>query len=160
NLDLFTDRTRRCRLPPSANAPGSPMDALNLAKLFVGSEGTLGITLEAKLRLVALPRAKALVVIHFAELLDALAAPPAILGHPVSAVEVVDRYVLDSTRGNAEAARLRDFLVGDPGAILIVEFFGDSFEEVSARLDALDAELQQHGIGYHHHRATDAAAQG
>ena len=40
---------------------------------------------------------------------------------PISpaAVEVVDRYVLDSTKLNPEAARLRDFLRGDPGAILI-----------------------------------------
>ena len=50
--------------------------AFNLARLFVGSEGTLGLTVEAKLRLVELPRASATLVVEFAGLLDALAATP------------------------------------------------------------------------------------
>ena len=49
----------------------------NLARLFVGSEGTLGVTVEAKLKLVELPRAKAMLVVQFADLLEALASDPA-----------------------------------------------------------------------------------
>ena len=70
----------------------------NLSRLFVGSEGTLGLTVEAKLKLVELPRAKAVLVVQFADLLEALAATPLILRHGPAAVEVVDQYVLDSTR--------------------------------------------------------------
>src|SRR5262249_21068716 len=55
--------------------------AINLAHLLVGSEGTLAVTLEAKLHLELLPRAKALLVVQFADLLEALAATPAILAH-------------------------------------------------------------------------------
>ena len=62
---------------------------------------------------------------QFADLLDALAATPAILQHRPAAVEVMDRYILDCTKLNAEASRLRDFIHGDPGAILIIEFYGD-----------------------------------
>ncbi len=47
NLDEFAD----------------PAKSVNLAKMIVGSEGTLGIILEAKLRLVPLPKAKAVMVI-------------------------------------------------------------------------------------------------
>src|SRR4029077_230166 len=94
----------------------------NLAHLFVGSEGTLGIVLEAKLRLVEMPKAKALCVVQFADLLDALAATPMILTHQPAAVEVMDRRILDCTKPNPEASRLRDFIVGEPGAILIIEF--------------------------------------
>ncbi|MEA2631781.1 MAG: hypothetical protein QOE66_2000, partial [Chloroflexota bacterium] len=108
-----------------AFVPGRPAiggdDRFNLAHLLVGSEGTLAVTLEATLRLVEIPRAKVVLVVEFPELLDALAAVPSILVHGPSAVEVVDRYVLDSTRLNPEASRLRDFLQGDPGAILIIE---------------------------------------
>ncbi len=131
----------------------------NLAELLVGSEGTLGITLEAKLRLVELPKAKALLVVQFADLLQALSATPAILAHQPSAVEVLDKYILDSTRLNAEAARLRDFLTGDPAAILIVEFYGDSPEQLPARLDHLEADLRSRNVGYHYHRANEAVAQ-
>jgi FAD/FMN-containing dehydrogenase/Fe-S oxidoreductase len=131
----------------------------NLAHLLVGSEGTLAVTLEAMLHLEPLPRAKALLVIQFADLLDALVATPVILEHRPAAVEVIDRYVLDATRLNAEAARLRDFLVGDPGAILIVEFYADRAEDLPPRLDALEKELRRRSFGYHHHRAVDPAAQ-
>ena len=82
---------------------------------------------------------------QFADLLDALAATPAILAHGPSAVEVIDRYVLDSTKLNPEAGRLRDFLQGDPGAILIIEFYGDRADELPPRLDALEADLRGRG---------------
>ncbi len=132
----------------------------NLAHLLLGSEGTLAVTLEAKLRLVELPKARAVLVVQFADLLEALAATPGILAHKPSAVEVIDKYVLDSTKLNAEAARLRDFLHGDPGAILIIELLADRADELPPRLAALEAELKQRGCGYHWLPATDAAAQG
>ncbi|HJT77196.1 MAG TPA: FAD-linked oxidase C-terminal domain-containing protein, partial [Gemmataceae bacterium] len=144
NLDSFT---------PAAPGP------FDLARLLVGSEGTLAVTLEAKVRLEPLPRAKALLVIQFADLLGALAATPAILAHRPAAVEVIDRYVLDSTKINPEASRLRGFLQGDPAAILLVEFYGEEAEELPSRLDALEKDLRGRGFGYHWHRATEAAAQ-
>jgi len=133
----------------------------NLAHLFVGSEGTLGIVLEAKLRLIELPKAKAVLVVQFPDLLDALAATPAILKHAPAAVEVMDRFILDCTKLNAEAARLRDFVQGDPGAILIIEFYGEQASELSPRIDALEGALRALNVngGWHFHRAIDAAAQ-
>ncbi|HEV3115519.1 MAG TPA: FAD-linked oxidase C-terminal domain-containing protein [Gemmataceae bacterium] len=144
NLDLFVQ-------------PG--LETFNLAQILVGSEGTLGVIVEAKLRLVQLPKYKALTVIHFADLLDALAAAPLVLKHAPSAVEVVDRYVLDSTKMNPEASRLRDFLKGDPGAILIVEVHGEDPARLTSRLDALEQELRDRALGYHVHRAEDGTAQ-
>jgi FAD/FMN-containing dehydrogenase/Fe-S oxidoreductase len=142
-----------------ARAQAANDAAFNLTPLLVGSEGTLAVTLAAKLRLIELPRAKAVLVIQFADLLDALAATPPILEHGPSAVEVIDKYVLDSTRLNPEASRLRDFLRGDPHAILIVEFYGDRPDDLLPRLDALEADLRRRGRGDHYHRATDPAAQ-
>src|SRR5207237_8797217 len=131
----------------------------NLADLVVGSEGTLGIVLEAKLRLIELPRAKALLVVQFADLLDALAAVPAILTHQPAAVEVMDRMILDSTKLTADAVRLRDFIKGDPGAILIIEFYGEEPTGLGDRLNALEKDLRGRGLGVHHHRAAEPAAQ-
>lgn len=149
NLDAFVVRD------PASAKP----QAANLAHLFVGSEGTLGIVLEAKLRLVELPKAKALCVVQFDDLLDALGATPAILKHQPAAVEVMDRFILDCTKLNAEASRLRDFLRGDPGAILIIELYGENAPELLPRLDALEVSLRTlHGVT-HVHRAADAMAQ-
>jgi FAD/FMN-containing dehydrogenase/Fe-S oxidoreductase len=136
NLDAF--------VPGGAN--GGAAVPFDLTRLFVGSEGTLGLTVEAKLSMVPLPRARGTLVIEFAGLLDALAAAPAILKHGPAAVEVVDKYVLDSTRLNPEASRLRDFLHGD-------------LERVESRLASLDDEMARRGMGYHRLVVTGGAAQ-
>src|SRR5205085_9706295 len=70
---------------------------VSLVKMMVGSEGTLGVVLEAKLRLVPLPKFKAVMVIGFDDLLDALRAAPVILVHKPSAVEIMDRSILNFT---------------------------------------------------------------
>jgi FAD/FMN-containing dehydrogenase/Fe-S oxidoreductase len=166
NLDRFTPSRRAGDVSPlmldgihqGADAPRSP-HSFNLADLIVGSEGTLAVILEAKLRLIPLPKAKGLLVIQFANLLDALAATPAILAHSPSAVEVIDKYILDSTRLNPEASRLRGFLQGDPGAILLVEFYGDRAEEMPSRLQALETDLRRQRFGYRYLSMTDPHAQ-
>jgi FAD/FMN-containing dehydrogenase/Fe-S oxidoreductase len=146
-----------------AFVPGRPAiggdDRFNLAHLLVGSEGTLAVVVEATLRLVAIPRAKVILVVEFAGLLDALECVPAILAHRPSAVEVIDQYVLDSTKLNPDASRLRDFLHGDPGAILIIELSGDTPAELDPRLDALDDDLRQRGVGLHRLAVRDPVRQ-
>lgn len=137
----------------------NPQAGFNLAQLFVGSEGTLGVVLEAKLKLIPLPRAKALLVVQFRDLLDALGATPAILAHAPAAVEVMDRHILDSTLLNPDAARLRGFLQGEPEAILVIEFYADAPEEAQARVVALEGELRRLGHGAHYHRAIDPGEQ-
>jgi FAD/FMN-containing dehydrogenase/Fe-S oxidoreductase len=134
-------------------------EPFNLARIFVGSEGTLGLVLDATLRVVPLPEAKVVCVVQFHDLLDSLAATPAILEHGPSAVELVDRFILDSTRGKTEFEPLRDFIVGDPAAVLFVEFMGISGAELPARLDRLEADLRARRMGDHFHRAVEPAAQ-
>jgi FAD/FMN-containing dehydrogenase/Fe-S oxidoreductase len=144
NLDEFVD----------------PSKPVNLAKIMVGSEGTLGVVLEAKLRLVPLPKAKAVMVIPFADLLESLAATPVILLHKPSAVEVMDKAILDNTRQNASLDRIRNtFIAGDPGATLCVEFYADRKEDLPPRLAALEADLRSRNLGYAYHSETDPAAQ-
>ncbi|HWE07443.1 MAG TPA: FAD-binding oxidoreductase, partial [Rhizomicrobium sp.] len=144
NLDEFTDPSR----------------PVNLARMMVGSEGTLGLVLEAKLRLVPLPKAKAVMVILFGDLLESLAAAPAILRHNPSAIEVMDKAILDNTRQNAGLEKIRDsFVKGDPASTLCVEFYADRKEDLPARLAALESDLRARGYGYHYHSETDPAAQ-
>ena len=131
----------------------------NLARLLVGSEGTLALTVEAKLKLVELPCARATLVVEFSDLLEALAATPAILEHHPAAVEVIDQYVLNSTKLNPEASRLRSFLQGDPAAILLIELYGDHVDDLKTRLPGLEQDLRHRGLGYHHLAVTDGTAQ-
>ncbi len=149
NLDEFVPERLR----------GRGRSGFNLSRLFVGSEGTLGVTVEAKLGLVERPRARATLVVEFGGLLEALAAAPFILQHGPTAVEIVDKYVLDSTRLNAEASRLRDFLRGDPAAILLIEFYDERADLLPPRLAALADDLKLRGLGDHQLAVTDPAVQ-
>jgi FAD/FMN-containing dehydrogenase/Fe-S oxidoreductase len=144
NLDEFVD----------------PARPFNLAKMLVGSEGTLAVVASAKINLVPLPKAKCVLAIQFHDLLESLAAAPLILKHQPSAVEVMDKSILDYTRSSAalEAVR-RSFIEGDPGSLLCVEFYGDRAEDLPPRMRAVEDDLRARGFGYHFHHATDLAAQ-
>ena len=133
---------------------------INLAKMIVGSEGTLGVILEAKLNLVPLPKAKAVMVVGFADLLEALAAAPVILEHKPSAVEVMDKAILDNTRQNANLDQIRStFIAGDPAATLCVEFYAEDKSELPPRLAALERDLRARGFGESFRGETDLAQQ-
>jgi FAD/FMN-containing dehydrogenase/Fe-S oxidoreductase len=144
NLDEFTDSTK----------------PVNLAKLIVGSEGTLCVLLDAKINLVPLPKARAVMVIEFSTLLESLAATPAILKHNPSAIEVMDKAILDHTRQNRNLQAIREtFLQGDPGSMLCVEFYAGRAEDLPPRLDALEADLRARGYGYAYRKETSPAEQ-
>jgi FAD/FMN-containing dehydrogenase/Fe-S oxidoreductase len=122
----------------------------SLAGIVVGSEGTLAVVTEAKLRLVPAPRCTGLLVSHFDDLLDSLRAVPEILEHGPAAVELVDDIILDLTRENLDLAPARSFLQGRPKAILATEFQAAEPQEVAERLTALQAHLESRGHGYAH----------
>ncbi|MFN3652838.1 MAG: FAD-binding and (Fe-S)-binding domain-containing protein [Armatimonadota bacterium] len=132
---------------------------LNLAALLVGSEGTLATVTEARLRLVPRPRHTGLLVSHFSDLLEALDASGPICAHGPAAVELIDRVILDGARRNRALSQARAFLVGDPEGVLVTELYGESPEEVAARLQALEEELTRQGRGYAHVRIPDQAGQ-
>ncbi|MGA8417110.1 MAG: FAD-linked oxidase C-terminal domain-containing protein [Candidatus Dormiibacterota bacterium] len=126
----------------------------NLARFVVGSEGTLVIVTEATVRLVPLPNAKAIAVGHFASVTDAVAATDDALSLSPSAVELIDRTILELSRRKIEYAALGSILEGDPGALLFVTFDGDSAAEAAAGVDRLAELWERHGHGYHTLRAT------
>jgi len=135
-------------------------EPFNLAKMIVGSEGTLAVILEARLNLVRLPKEKAVLVVQFRELLDALEATPLILEHKPSAVEVMDSFILGHTRLSPNLQRLREtFVEGEPGALLCIEFYADSKDDLPPRLFACEQDLARHGYGYRFYHATEAAQQ-
>jgi FAD/FMN-containing dehydrogenase/Fe-S oxidoreductase len=132
----------------------------NLARLMVGSEGTLAVVLNARVNLVPLPNARAVMAIQFDDLLESLAATPVILSHRPSAVEVMDKFILDHTRQSAALDALRQsFIEGEPGALLCVEFYGDRDEDLLPRMDAVERDLRAQRLGYRYHRVLEPAAQ-
>src|SRR5262247_457942 len=130
---------------------------LNMARLIVGSEGTFLTVIEAKVRLVRRPARTALDVIHYHDMQEALESSQAILETGPYAVELTDKMILDLARGNIEQSKRMGFVQGDPAAILIVEYAGDTADEVRAKVEALEARRQRERYGYTAHTALEPA---
>ena len=116
-------------------------DRVNLAHLVCGSEGTLATVLRARLRLVDRPKQRALAVLGFASVSDALAPLQSILATHPAAVELVDDVILSVARANIEYRKYVELMPspasGTLGAVLYVEYFGDHAASVTAKAQAL-----------------------
>lgn len=119
----------------------------NLFELIVGSEGTFVAVTEAKLNLVPLPKMTALDIVHFDDLVDAMEAVPPMLECEPSAVELLDEMTIQLVRGVPEYARQLTWIEGDPKAVLIVEFYGESEAELLDKLDRLETHLKKQHMG-------------
>ena len=117
----------------------------NMAGLLVGSEGTLALFQRLKLKLQPLPAHKVLGVCHFPNFYQAMASAQAIVGLGPSAVELVDRSIIELGRQIPAYRPLIDrFVRGTPDALLLVEFAGDELASQLAdlaRLKELMADL-------------------
>ena len=122
--------------------------ARNPARLLCGSEGTLAVTKEIRLKVVERPKRTALGVVHFASLQEALESVTAILETGPSAVELFDGVAIEQTRRAPGFARRLTFIEGDPEAALITEYFGDSERQLTARLNDLKRTLARRRVGY------------
>jgi len=137
NLDLILAQRR-------ASTHGT-LDRVNLAHLLCGSEGTLAFTAEAMVRAVPLPRARGLAIISFASIDAALDSVVEILATAPAAVELVDDVIIRLAEENLEYRKYVDLLprapqaegAGVPAAVLYVEYYRDSVEEVELAIDAL-----------------------
>lgn len=134
--------------------------AHNLAHLLVGSEGTLAYTRRIHLDLAPLPQHKTLGVCHFPTFHQSMQAPQHIVKLGPTAVELVDRTMIELARGNAAFKPIVNrFLRGDPDAILLVEFAGDDRGEQLAKLRQLVELMAELGFPGGVVEITDAALQ-
>ena len=129
NLDIFR---------PQSERPYTGDGQVNLAHLLVGAEGTLAFMRSLKLQLGPLPRAKVLGVVNFPTFRAAMDAAQHIVKLGPSAVELVDRTMIELSRANpAFRPTIESALIGSPDAILLVEFSGDDKAPLLGPLRAL-----------------------
>ena len=147
--------------------PGLPVRAegwvddpwkLNLARLIVGSEGTLAVVRSAELRVMPLPKATGLVVISFDTITAALDRLAEIVATGPVAVEMLDRMILDLTAANPLYAPKMTFVQGRPAAVLAAQYYADSQEELVSRAEDLIRRFEgREGVSYIHKTLSDAA---
>ncbi|NOR86222.1 MAG: FAD-binding protein, partial [Bacteroidales bacterium] len=128
----------------------SSKKAFNFSSLLAGSEGTLAFTTEITLSLVPLPpKHKALVCVHLSSVEEALKANLIALKHQPVSIELMDKAIMDLTKSNKEQAKNRFFVIGDPGAILIVEFAEENPDLIIEKTKLMEADMKAASYGLH-----------
>ncbi len=121
---------------------------INLAKIVVGSEGTLLAVTSAKLNLEPIPPYEGLAVIHFKDIAESMEATVAILEEEPAAIEHIGEMIIAEARRSVGFSRNLDFLQGEPTDILVVEMNGQTPEEVESKLDKLEQKMRRLELGY------------
>ena len=129
------------------NPQGTPF---NMARFMCGSEGTLSLITEAKLKLVPRSRYRHMVCCHFHTLEQALHAVAIAAKLKASASELLDHYILSLTKSNLEQQRNRQWIEGDPKAVLLVEFCGNNATRLADQANTLVEQLKSGDLGYHY----------
>ena len=113
-------------------------EPVNLSHLLVGSEGTLACSTAIELALAPIPAHRVLGVCHFPSFRAAMEAIPHIVALGPTAVELVDRTMIDLSRDIAlYRPTVERFAQGEPEALLLVEFAGEDAAEQRRSLPRL-----------------------
>ncbi|GLY31292.1 oxidoreductase [Kineosporia sp. NBRC 101731] len=110
-------------------------NGVDLARMLSGTEGTLAIMTSANVRLVRAPKATALAVLGYPDMAAAADVVPALLSHPLVALEGLDSRIVDVLRARRGEAAVPELPAG--AGWLFAEVFGETQAEAEAAAAAL-----------------------
>ena len=147
NIEVLTPRARR-------------EGRENLARLLVGSEGTLAFSAALELQLQPLLPRRVVGICQFPNFRAAMEASRHLVALDPYGVELVDRTMIDLGRGIAIYRKTIDrMLLGEPDSLLLVEFHGHEDAPLLAKLAELDEAMADLGHPGAVVRAIDPAFQ-
>lgn len=122
----------------------------DLNRILAGSEGTLAVVTEAKLKLNPIPRFQELLVIRYACFDDALNASQTLLDFEPAAIETIDETILELAKQDEIYQYVKDF-IADAAAINLVEFISEDARKLQLKAEQLQQELEisPTAIGYY-----------
>ena len=124
--------------------------AFNMCKLLAGSEGTLAFTTQITLKLDKLPPQESIMVAaHFTSIESCLKAVEPAMQHNLYNCEMMDKTILDCTKKNKTQQENRQFIEGDPEAILMCEVKADTLKEAEVKAKQLIQTLDASGLSYY-----------
>jgi len=121
---------------------------INLSKLFVGAESTLGVVVEAEVSLVTKPDSTALALYCFEDLVEALQAVPVALEYDVSAVELMDEEVFRLARESEQYAQYAEPIPEDAVAALMIEFDSELVADFEAAIAETTERFCEQGAAF------------
>lgn len=124
-------------------------EAFNMCKLLTGSEGTLAFTTQITLKLDKLPpQERVMVAAHFNSIENCLNAVVPTMQHDLFTCEMMDKTILDCTKQNKTQEANRQFIQGDPEAILMCEVKADTLEAAKLKAEVLVKAIEDSGLSY------------
>ncbi|MFQ5941260.1 MAG: FAD-binding and (Fe-S)-binding domain-containing protein [Nitrososphaerales archaeon] len=126
---------------------------IDMSKLFVASEGTLGIIVKAKFELMDLPKEKALTLVGFKDTLQASQSIIKISELKPSALELIDKTVIQLARTASDEFASK--VPSDTNCLLFVEFDGNNIYEVEDSVNRLSKLIDQIGAKKIMHSSDD-----
>jgi glycolate oxidase len=107
----------------------------NPQRVFVASEGTLGIVTSTRLRILDIPLNQNLLVVAYQDLQLAMQSVPSILKFSPTALEMLDRSVISSDRVHFSGS----------GCLLFIEFSGDNRVDIETKLHKCKSRVEDNG---------------
>ena len=124
-------------------------ESFNMCKLLSGSEGTLAFTTQITLKLDTLPpRESIMIAAHFDSIENCLNAVEFTMKHNLYNCEMMDKTILDCTKHNKTQQENRQFIEGDPQAILMCEVKAKTLREVEILANNLVNDIDKSGLSY------------
>ncbi|GAA4807545.1 FAD-binding and (Fe-S)-binding domain-containing protein [Litoribaculum gwangyangense] len=124
-------------------------EKFNMCKLLAGSEGTLAFTTQITLKLDELPPKKSIMVAaHFDSIENCLNSVESVMKHDLYTCEMMDKTILDCTKHNKTQEENRQFIEGDPKAILMCEVKAETSKEVELLANNLLSNIKESGLSY------------
>ena len=124
-------------------------ECFNMCKLLSGSEGTLAFTTEITLQLDDLPpKESAMIALHFKTIEDCMNSVETVMQHDLHTCEMMDKTILDCTKRNKAQQENREFIQGDPKAILMCEVKTNTKEDLNTKVKALLHSIEGLNLSY------------
>tara|TARA_B100000579_G_scaffold413989_1_gene407162 strand:+ start:514 stop:3603 length:3090 start_codon:yes stop_codon:yes gene_type:complete len=130
-----------------AKVYGNTENLFNLNYLLCGSEGTLAVLCEAKLRLTKLPKYKHLIVVKYESFDDALSDAEILVNFDPAAIETIDEKILKLARTDEIYKKIKSFIADETDnsgstirptrTINLIEFTGNNKKKLEKRIFSL-----------------------
>jgi FAD/FMN-containing dehydrogenase/Fe-S oxidoreductase len=118
-------------------------EKFNFSKMLCGSEGTLMLFSEIKVKLYDLPSEHiAMICAHFDSLEKSLKAAVEVMKLTPNQCELMDKTILECTKDNIVQSRNRFFIKGDPAAILMIEVEEKEGCTLESQIEKMKAQLK------------------